>query len=414
MFVTQQNVEKIVHDIVNRTPVTDVHTHLYAPQFGELLLAGLDELLTYHYLIAESLCVSSLSYEEFWSMAKTEQAQFIWNTLFAENTPYSEATRGVVTVLQSLGVNLSRKDLNEYRQMQKRFTAKEYVDFVFQVAGVDHVVMTNDPFDDVERAIWLSDIAVDQRFYSALRLDPLLDDYPSNWVKLRDWGYDVSEEINERTVLGVRQFLRYWIGRMGALYVAVSLPDDFVLGADTRSALIEQTVLPLCQELGVPFALMIGVKRGLNPDLRSAGDGVGKADISVVEHLCRTYPRNKFLVTILSRENQHELTVVARKFRNLMIFGCWWFLNNPTLIEEITRMRFEMLGSRVIAQHSDARVLDQLIYKWAHSKQIIAKVLIEKYSDLLRSGWALERSDIERDVNKLFNENFWDFLRLKL
>jgi hypothetical protein len=68
------------------------------------------------------------------------------------------------------------------------------------------------------------------------------------------------------------------------------------------------------------------------------------------------------LLTMLSRENQHELTVTARKFRNLMIFGCWWFLNNPTLINEITSMRFELLGTTVIPQHSDARILDQLVF----------------------------------------------------
>jgi hypothetical protein len=33
---------------------------------------------------------------------------------------------------------------------------------------------------------------------------------------------------------------------------------------------------------------------------------------------------------MLSRENQHELCVVARKFRNVHIFGCWWFTNIRT------------------------------------------------------------------------------------
>jgi hypothetical protein len=47
---------------------------------------------------------------------------------------------------------------------------------------------------------------------------------------------------------------------------------------------------------------------------------------------------------VLARENQHELAVLARKFRNLHIFGCWWFLNNPSLVDEVTRMRVELLG----------------------------------------------------------------------
>jgi len=89
---------------------------------------------------------------------------------------------------------------------------------------------------------------------------------------------------------------------------------------------------------------------------------------------------------VLARENQHELCVLARKFRNLHIFGCWWFTNVPEIINEMTRMRLELIGLSVTPQHSDARVLDQIIYKWTHSRRIIAQVLVEKYADLAQTG----------------------------
>ena len=73
-------------------------------------------------------------------------------------------------------------------------------------------------------------------------------------------------------------------------------------------------------------------------------------------------------MTVLSTENQHELCVLARKFGNLHVYGCWWFCNNPSIISSTTRMRLEMLGTAFTAQHSDARVLDQLLYKWRHSR----------------------------------------------
>src|SRR5258708_27797294 len=117
---------------------------------------------------------------------------------------------------------------------------------------------------------------------------------------------------------------------------------------------------------------MMGVKRGINQDLRLEGDGMGRSDFSALRNLCAGYPNNKFLVTVLSRENQQELCVLARKFRNLHIFGCWWFTNVPHIVDEMTRMRLELLGLSVTPQHSDARVLDQLIYKWKHSKKVIA------------------------------------------
>src|SRR5258706_16395215 len=88
-----------VEEIVNTTPVVDMHTHLFAPQFGQMSLFGIDELLAYHYLIAEMFRASTVSPDRFWQMNKAQQADLIWKTLFVENTPLSEATRGVITVL---------------------------------------------------------------------------------------------------------------------------------------------------------------------------------------------------------------------------------------------------------------------------------------------------------------------------
>jgi len=228
---------------------------------------------------------------------------------------------------------------------------------------------------------------------------------------LKQWGYEVEPELTDTTLREIRRFLAEWMDMMKPLYMAASLPPSFKVPEDSyRSRIVEECVIPVSREKNIPFAMMIGVKKQTNPSLGLAGDSVGKADIGVVEYLCSKYPRNKFMVTMLSRENQHELCVAARKFRNLLIFGCWWFLNNPSLVQEITRMRLELLGTSVIPQHSDARVLDQLIYKWEHSKKIISDILFEKYSDLVAAGWRIEEEEIRRDVDKLFGGNFWSFL----
>jgi len=151
---------------------------------------------------------------------------------------------------------------------------------------------------------------------------------------------------------------------------------------------------------------MIGVRRGVNISLGHAGDGVGRADVSSVERLCSSNPDLRFFVTFLSRENQHELCVSARKFSNLMPFGCWWFLNNPSIISEITSERLELLGTTFIPQHSDSRVLEQLIYKWSHSREVIGNCLTESYGRLVTAGGRMDRQQIERDVENLFQNNF--------
>jgi hypothetical protein len=158
------------------------------------------------------------------------------------------------------------------------------------------------------------------------------------------------------------------------------------------------------------MALMIGVRRGVNPALRSAGDGVGKADMTALERMCGEFSDVKFLATFLSRENQHELCITARKFNNVMPFGCWWFLNNPSIVSEITSERFELLGPSFIPQHSDARVLEQLIYKWQHARVVISGTLYEMYARLLDSGRAVTSTEISRDVTRLFSGNFRDWV----
>jgi hypothetical protein len=170
--------------------------------------------------------------------------------------------------------------------------------------------------------------------------------------------------------------------------------------------LLSEAVLPSCQEFDLPLSLMIGVRRQVNPRIRLAGDAVGKADMRALENICCAYPNNRFLVSVLSRENQHELCVYARKFGNLMPFGCWWFLNNPSIVEEITRERIELLGTSFIPQHSDARVLEQVLYKWRNTRATMSGILANSYQLLARDGRSVTRQMIQRDVNRLFRGNF--------
>ena len=76
-------------------------------------------------------------------------------------------------------------------------------------------------------------------------------------------------------------------------------------------------------------------------------------------------------------------------------------------------MRLELLGLSFVPQHSDARVLDQLIYKWSHSKQLIIEVLTEAYTALAETGWKLSAAGIKQDVERLFFRNFEEFMGIE-
>lgn len=436
-LTTPHDISKAVTAALESTPIVDMHTHLYPPTFGTpdggrsgkndksgLLLWGVDELLTYHYLVAEVFRLvpaTKLPYESFWRITKREQADHIFKHLFLERAPISEACRGVLTSLKLLGLDPADRSPDGWRKWFAQQDPSEYIDKVMHLSNVKSITMTNAVFDDNERQRWLDNpkVGSDPRFTPVLRMDPLLRDWPGTAAKkLTAWGYPADETATEKSIEACKKFLRDWIKRMNPIYLALSLPPEFrypaLPGDKTGEAgqkILEEAILLICREHNLPFAMMIGSKMRVNPALGDAGDMVGKSDVQSVVNLCHRFPENRFFCTMLARENQHELAVAARKFGNLMVFGCWWFINNPSLIEETTRLRVELLGTSFIPQHSDARVLDQLLYKWDHSRQVLAKVLTDKFSELLSTGRPPTREEVDQTAKNYLSGNFQSFLR---
>jgi len=411
-FDMQNAPETRVAKALSQTGILDIHTHLYDPGMGKMLLWGIDELLVYHYLVSEAFRYLPIGYDDFFALEKEEQAEFVWNELFVRHSPISESCRGVITTLNALGLDVNKRDLQKIRQWFKKRTVRQHVDQIFELANIRAVVMTNSPFDPEETACWTKGFERDPRFLSALRVDPLILDYPNQVKFFNQNGYPVDAELNTKTYDLLKKFLNDWSDKINPLYLMVSLPPGFQYPAQNiENQILTKVILPFCRERNLPFAMMCGVTRSVNPQLRLAGDSVGKASMESVENLCREFPDNRFLVTVLSRENQHHLCVAARKFRNLHPFGCWWFNNIPTLIDEITNLRFELLGLSFTPQHSDARVLDQLFYKWTHFTESLILTLGEKYSALEESGWEIKDKEIRRDIQGLLGGEFENFVK---
>lgn len=427
-----------------------------------LFIVSSDPSLSQHYLVAEYFITAPASMvpADFYALTKREQADLIWKALFVDRSPLSEACRGVLTTLQELGLEkeIVERDLDGIRRFYQKYRddgvtgAESFCERAFANAGLEYAVMTNIPFESKEAQYWRPEkVMYSKRYRSALRVDPLLaGDKPVIEAALKASGYDCTLE-------GARQYLRDWCDTMKPEYMMASTPHDFVLregtiegsmkktglneqamsqpGAfadagsieqmancdtaedgspsiiDENSDFLSEVLMKVCEERDLPVALKIGARRGLNPSLQAAGDGmVAFADAGVLARLCTRFPKVRFLATFLSRNNQHEACVLANKFRNLHIYGCWWYCNNPSIIREITKMRVEMLGTAFTVQHSDARVVDQLVYKWSHARSIVAQVLTEEYSKAIESGWQPSRAEIRRDVRRLFRGSYEEFM----
>lgn len=378
--------------VIQSQEVFDLHTHLFPANFQTHCLWGVDELLCYHYLIAEFLrSCPVVSPEEFYAWPMAKRADEIWQALFVERTPISEATAGVITVFNALGLNAHSGSLREARTYFADVTVSQQIDQVLHLAGVNRLCMTNDPHDADEVKNWLDGSYSDSRFVPVLRMDQILKK---------------GDASGDRSPVAVRAYIDEWVRQMNPAYMGISLGPDFAYPSRSAAAqFISECVIPAARDHGLPFAMMIGAKRAINPRLQAAGDGSGRMDVSSVQNLAAAFPEVNFLITTLARENAHEIAILSRKFANLKPFGCWWFLNNPSIIEEITDFRLEMLGTEVIPQHSDARILEQLIYKWRHSRRIIAKSLAKRYDALSQNGYAVTQEQIGRDAATLLQSN---------
>jgi hypothetical protein len=413
LFADSTELRRHVRLAVSTAPAIDIHTHLFPPEFDSLFLQGIDDLLNYHYLVAEFFRSTNLSHAAFWKLSKTERADQVWRLMFLENTPLSEAACGIVSILQAFDLDPRSPDLEEAREFFNSRDLHEHFDRVLRMANVSNVVMTNDPFNEREMNLWDSGKNLDPRFHAALRLDRLVNEWPDSIDTAALRNLNLDPNLCGPSISRLRRFLDDWIERIAPLYMGLSLPPDFSFPAENlRDRLLREVVLPAARHHGLSLALMMGVRRGVNPALRAAGDSLGRADITALERMCAANPEVRFLATVLSRENQHELCVAARKFNNLMPFGCWWFVNNPSIVSEITRERLEMLGPSFIPQHSDAVVLEHLISKWGQSRRLIADALCERYESLLQAGYGVSEAEIIRDVNRLFSRNFRDWVGL--
>lgn len=423
LLTLPRQVGEAVQQEVDAAEAIDIHTHLFPTGYGSLMEYGIDAMLTYHWLEAQYLSTSTELPEDFKELSREERAERIWEGLFVKASPISEQCRGVLTTLSALGLQdeVAARDLQAIRRWYAGQGADMFNEKMMRLARLRYVVISHDPFDPKQVELCLSPPPNPPRYRGALALDRLLE---GEWEAVCEALALASEPA---TLGGLISLLSRCVDAVKPLLITGSTDVNFryerAAGAGQRlslqqpihgelspQAVLDAVVMPLCMAKNLPLSLRMGARRGVVPELGLAGDALGSAQVGCLAELCCAYPQVRLLATVLSRSDQHEVAVLASKFRNLHLWGCWWYSNNPTIVNDVLAMRFEILGTGFTFQTSSARVHDQLIYKWIHARAQLAKVLTRKYTELLATGWSLSRGDVRRDVQRLLGGAFEEFM----
>lgn len=380
-------IKKKILNILNSIEIVDIHTHLFPPEFKSYYKSGLVELLNYHYLVVEFLSSSKYDPEKFFSLKPIKRAQLVWDFIFINNTPISDAAIGIIKIFNFLKIkNLKNKDLlTLIAEIDNKFDLKKFL----KKNQISKIVMTNNPCDEKEWALFKNKKWDRKTFLSSIRID--------DFFKKNSKYSKLSNSI-------FYKFIRMRSLEARPVYFALSCdgPDIKKIFKSKKMKII----LKLLKQEKIPLMILVGVKREVNKKFREGGDGVGSDDLSQLEEVVNNNKENTFIVTHLSNNSQYKLTVLSRKLPNLTLFGIWWHLNQDQYQKEILLNRISLLGFNFLPQHSDSRVSEQLIYKWENFKQIISEVLSKKYEMLDRMNYKINKKDIERDLNKLFHQNY--------
>ena len=106
--------------------------------------------------------------------------------------------------------------------------------------------------------------------------------------------------------------------------------------------------------------------------------------------------------------------MLASRFRNVHLWGSWWFSSLPSVSGQSSAVSLELLGPQFTFHASSARLHDQLISRWASARETLTRLLAQRYEALLTTGWRVSRGDIRADVQRLLGGAYLEFRAKRL
>lgn len=397
---------------IQKIPLIDPHTHINPHAAAS---TSLNDLLGYHYY-TELAHSAGLPKEQIEDTDGRELSHRLIDTLQrCQNTvQYS----WLVEIAQSFfgydKETIGPEDVDQlYTSAEQTLGKESWTEEVWQKTSLDALFLTND-FDDPLDGFDTT------RYVPCLRTDDLVFKWHEPETRERWEACTGKSPTACPEELG--SLFEHFVSK-GARACAISLPPDFEplrpAAADLSRALErvlagsastadQQTITygifyalaDQCEEHGLPFDLMIGVRRGVYEAGVYQGQDLFDQRTSLAQfaRLFNDKSHVTFPVSVLTHGQNQELASFAWIFPNVVTSGHWWYSNIPVYIEADTRARLEAVPqSKQIGYYSDAYKLEFILPKFNMYRRSLARVLAETFVEGRR--WSEERAvDLARQI----------------
>jgi glucuronate isomerase len=400
-----QDLAQRLFDEIRQIRLIDPHTHIVPTSPASTSLV---DLFGYHYF-TELAHSAGLSKERIQQARGADLVELLLTNLegVTNTVQYSWLVEIAQTFLGEAGSVIDPRQARDLFERSTKFMAQpDWGAMVFEQTNLDALFLTND-FDDPLEGFDT------RRFIPCLRTDELVFKLHEPRVQER-WGSATGVEPTRWDDGLARLFQRFV--EKGARACAISLPPDFspirpdrgaavraidaVLRGDadeesgrTASHAIFFSIADRCEEFGLPFDLMIGVRRGVYEQGVYQGQDLfdQRTSLDQFRRLFNDKPRVVFPVSVLTHGQNQELASFAWIFPNVVTSGHWWYANVPTYIEADTRARLEAVpATKQIGYYSDAYKLEFILPKFNMYRRCLARVLAQDF--VMARKWSEERA----------------------
>ncbi len=404
-----------IKEWVDSVPLVDIHSHID----GEHPNAkDARQIIFYHYIVTELVSTGmppktispELPIEEavkgaipYLALIRNTSTYWYFTKMLRELYGFEEAEineKNYESLLEAIKARKGQRDW--YRQV---LTEKAKVKKTFLTFNYDADVPKHDP----------------QLFVGALRLDPLIGKLDKSSIA----GLEKATGTSIGSVNDFEDSLAQLFKKFSKCVAATAsfLPDEVftkpsraeaekpfrkLLTGLSLNAMEKQTVssfalnciLGLAEEHGLPFQMMLGVRRPV-PGASPPDYAISGFEPKMMASFCPLFHDFRgvnFDVFLANRVMSHELTVVTKNYPNVHVSGYWWYVFYPTIIKAFLRERLQMLPrSKMNGFFSDAYVVE-----WSYAKASLVRLQIATVlTEMVEEGYYTEELAKELAVDLL-------------